>query len=75
MKRNGFSESLHCLQVLSYVALLIMILGFYSLIVPAFSLEVEIPIVILYSLALASTLYHGYKCTACDPTDPSVYNQ
>ncbi|CAN0291327.1 unnamed protein product [Pylaiella littoralis] len=72
MRKNGFEAPLEPLQVLTWILLLVIVGGFYSIIIPALPNLWAIAAGLVYGLLATSTVIAGVLACLKDPIDPNV---
>ena len=75
MKKNGLSWPLHPKQLVLWVLILLLIAGFYGLLLPALPTPHSAIVGTWVSLSATCVLFFGGSATLIDPTDPVVYQE
>eukprot|EP00903_Cladosiphon_okamuranus_P013911 g12939.t1 len=72
MRKNGFEAPLEPLQALTWLLLLLLVGGFYAVIVPALPNLLAIVASIVYGVLASATVLSGLLACWKDPIDPNV---
>ena len=75
MKKNGLSWPLHPKQLILWGLMLVLLGGFYGLLIPSLPVSQAVSLGIVVGVATTGVLYFGGMATLIDPTDLVVYQE
>lgn len=72
MRKNGFYPPYSKLQVFSWLLICILIVSFYTCIIPALSTESQIVSIIIFTINTLFVISIAFKCTSTNPIDRAL---
>jgi hypothetical protein len=70
MRKNGFGDPLHPLQITSWFLFASFAIGYAIFFVPPLSSNLIIPLSVIYGVLISVVCWSAGRATSCNPIDP-----